>query len=95
MTITGLPALVSLVVGQANEFDIVASTEFISSYFVIGRKTKRTFVKTASISVLKSRLSIWGRPFRSTLKAGTVERWNGGTEERRNGGMAEWRNGGK
>ena len=52
--ITGLPALVSLVVGQANEFDIVASTEFLSSYFVIARKTKRTFVKTASIIVLKS-----------------------------------------
>ena len=40
-----VPAPVSLVVEQANEFDTVASTEFLSSYFAITRKTKRTFVK--------------------------------------------------
>ena len=51
MTMTGLPAPVNLVVGQANKFDTVASTEFLSSYFVITRKTKPTFVKTASIIV--------------------------------------------
>ena len=54
MTMTGLPAPVNLVVGQANKFDTVASTEFLSSYFVITRKTKPTFVKTASIIATKS-----------------------------------------
>ena len=72
MTITGLPALVSLVVGQANEFDIVASTEFLSSYFVIARKTKRTFVKTASIIVLKSRRTEGIRSFRLRVVSPTV-----------------------
>ena len=52
--ITGFPAPVSLVIGQANEFDTVASTEFLASYFVITRKTTHTFVKTASIIVSKS-----------------------------------------